>query len=152
MSTPGTLIPAAALQGTARGSESAEPGRVRVELLVVISVVLGAAGQLMLKAALLLLSPHPIDTAATGDPRLMCAAGIVLGLCIYAVGTWFWIKAVSRAPISYLYPLSAGSYALVAICGHVLFGEIVHPWRWAGIALTTFGVALMAASGERGAA
>ena len=41
--------------------------------------------------------------------------------------------------------------ALVAIGGHVLFSEMVHPWRWAGIAVTSVGVALIAAGGERGA-
>ena len=148
MSSPGTSIPAEALQETARGAESGASGKFRVELLVLVSVALGVAGQLMLKAALLLLGPHAVATAIERDPRLECAAGIGLGLCIYAAGTWFWIKAVSRAPISYLYPLSAGSYALVAVCGHALFGEIVHPWRWAGIAVITLGVALMAASGK----
>lgn len=126
--------------------------RFRVEFLVVASVALGAAGQLILKASLLLLSAHRVNGGGFGqDPRVECATGIVFGLGIYAVGTWFWVKAVSRASISYLYPLSAGSYALVALGGRLLFGEVIHPWRWAGISVISAGVALLAAGGERGA-
>ena len=152
MTAPAASITVPTPQGAARWAGATQSGKVRVEFLVVASVSLGAAGQLVLKASLLLLTSHGVGMNLAGDPRLKCAAGILFGLCVYAIGTCFWIKAVSRAAISYLYPLSAGSYALVAIGGHVLFGEMVHPWRWAGIAVTTVGVALIAASGERGAA
>jgi len=151
MTTPASSITVPTAQGAARWAGAAQSGKVRVEFLVVASVALGAAGQLVLKGSLLLLTSHGLGMNLAGGPQLKCAAGIFFGLCIYAIGTCFWIKAVSRAPISYLYPLSAGSYALVAIGGHVLFSEMVHPWRWAGIAVTSVGVALIAAGGERGA-
>jgi len=124
---------------------------VRVEFLVLSSVVLGAVGQLTLKAALLLLNPR-LPTSGGPGSRTQCAVGILIGLSIYALGTWFWIRAVSRASISYLYPLTACSYALVALGGHVLFGEVVHPWRWVGIAVMTIGVTLLALTGDGGAA
>ncbi len=123
----------------------------RVELLVLASVVLGAAGQLSLKASLLLLPGHGPSARLLGFP-IEVAAGVAAGLGIYAIGTWFWIRAVSRAAISYLYPLSACSYAVVALGGHLLFGEVMPAWRWAGIAVMSAGVALLAASGDRGAA
>jgi drug/metabolite transporter (DMT)-like permease len=123
-----------------------------VELLALGSVALGALGQLLLKASLLLVSNHRDVSMTIGYARTVCAVGIVLGLGIYAVGTLFWVRAVSRASISYLYPLSAASYAVVALFGHLLFGEIMPPWRWIGIAVMSTGVALLAADGEQGAA
>ena len=124
----------------------------RVELLVLASVALGAAGQLVLKASLLLVAKPPILVMQADRALVACAAGILAGLCIYAIGTVFWVRAVSRASISYLYPLSAGSYALVALGGHVLFGEVMPPWRWFGIVVMSVGVAMLAVGGERGAA
>lgn len=125
----------------------------RVELLVLASVAMGAAGQLLLKASLLLIANHAgVFTKPSSGAEVACAAGILLGLGIYAIGTWFWVRAVSRASISYLYPLSATSYAIVALGGHVLFGEVMPAWRWAGIAVMSVGVALLAATGERGGA
>jgi drug/metabolite transporter (DMT)-like permease len=125
---------------------------VRVELLVFASVVLGAAGQLLLKAALLLLSLPPSARIMNLGPEWACVAGVALGLGVYAIGTLFWVRSVSRASISYLYPLSASSYAIVALGGHLLFGESVHFWRWAGIAVMSAGVALLAMTAERSTA
>jgi drug/metabolite transporter (DMT)-like permease len=120
-----------------------------VELLVLASVALGAVGQLLLKASLLLLSLPPSANVMHLSPRWACAAGVGLGLSVYAIGTWFWVRSVARESISYLYPLSACSYAIVALGGHLFFGEAVHAWRWAGIAVITAGVALIAATAER---
>jgi drug/metabolite transporter (DMT)-like permease len=130
------------------GAEGVSAGP-RVELMVLASVALGAVGQLLLKASLLLLSLPSSARVLYLAPRWACAAGVGLGLSVYAIGTWFWVRSVARASISYLYPLSACSYALVALGGHLLFGETVHAWRWAGIAVMTAGVALLAMTAER---
>jgi multidrug transporter EmrE-like cation transporter len=51
---------------------------------------------------------------------------------------------VARASISYLYPLSASSYVLVAMGGHFMFNEQIQPSRWLGIGVITLGVGLLA--------
>jgi drug/metabolite transporter (DMT)-like permease len=117
--------------------------------LACISVALGGIGQLVVKASLLL-SSRGTGVALQGV-LLKSIAGILLGLAIYASGTWFWFCAVKRASISYLYPISASSYILVAMGGRFLFGEGIHPIRWAGIAVITLGVAMLPLTGSRGA-
>jgi len=135
-------------QGT--GAAPATAGLARVELLVLASVALGAAGQLLLKASLLLLGEPPILRLEPSRAHMACAAGVLVGLCIYAIGTAFWVRAVSRSSISYLYPLSAASYGLVALGGHELFGEVMPPLRWVGIAVMSIGLVILAASEQRG--
>ena len=152
MSSPNQLLLAEEPAQEVGEDRSAKEGHIRVELLVLASVSLGAAGQLLMKASLLHLAAHGHAFQVLGDARLESAAGILFGLCVYAAGTLFWIRAVSRAAISYLYPLSASSYALVAAGGHVFFSEAIHPWRWAGIAVITIGAALMTADSERSSA
>lgn len=119
--------------------------RMPVEGVALLAIALGAVGQLIVKGALLVLA------ARHADPRIMTrliepGLGVFAGLSVYGIGTLFWLKAVSRAAISYLYPLSAGSYALVAIGGQWLFGETIHAGRWIGIAVITLGVAMLAGS------
>ena len=115
-----------------RAEEAASAVRtVRPEVLVVLSVLLAAVGQLALKYALLHAGPS------------LPVYRIALGLGIYGLGTLLWIVAVSRADISYLYPLSAINYSLVALGGSLLFGEPVRWDRWLGIAVITAGVALL---------
>jgi drug/metabolite transporter (DMT)-like permease len=121
--------------------------RLPVEAIALISILLGAVGQLIVKGSLLALS------ARHTDPRFLLrffepALGVLAGLAVYAVGTLFWLKAVSRAPISYLYPLSASSYAVVALGGKLLYGENIQAGRWIGIAVITLGVAMLAGSQE----
>ena len=110
------------------------------------SILLGAVAQLLLKGAIVQWN------ARHGAPSglLRPLAGVILGLVVYATGTLFWWRAVSRASISYLYPLSACSYALVAFGGRVFFGELISPGRWMGIGVICVGVALLALSQSRG--
>lgn len=126
--------------------------RIAVEALVLAAVATGAAGQLLLKCALLLITPgkHPPLVFIADNPRAGCLVGIALGLLVYAAGTCFWVKAVSHASISYVYPLSATSYALIALAGHYWFAEPVTPLRWLGIGVITIGVAMLALT-SRGA-
>ena len=149
MSTVNSSIPAAG--ATAKPAvESSAVGRMRPEVLVVISVALGAIGQLIVKASLLAwneISSNAVEShAGLGN----AFTGVLLGLAVYAAGTLFWVRAVARASISYLYPISACSYILVAMGGRFLFKESVQPERWAGIAVITLGVAMLSITNLRG--
>ena len=67
----------------------------------------------------------------------------VLGLGIYATGTVLWIHAVSQRHISFLYPLTALNYAIVALGGRFLFAEAISAKRWLGIGVVVLGVAML---------
>jgi len=130
------------------GSSSA--GGMRPEVLAVISVAFGAVGQLIVKASLLFWNGASASAPAHHGLLLKAFMGVLLGLLVYAGGTWFWVKAVARASISFLYPISACSYILVAMGARFLFNEDIQPARWAGIAVITVGVAMLSVSNLRG--
>jgi drug/metabolite transporter (DMT)-like permease len=132
----------------ALGSSSA--GGMRPEVLAVISVAFGAVGQLIVKASLLFWNGVSASAPSHHGLLLKAFAGVLLGLLVYAGGTWFWVQAVARASISFLYPISACSYILVAMGGRFLFKEDIQPARWAGIAVITAGVAMLSVSNLRG--
>lgn len=129
---------------------SSTEARMRPEVLAVISVVFGAIGQLIVKAALLFWNSLSVSGPANHGLLLRAFAGVLLGLLVYAAGTWFWVKAVARASISSLYPISACSYVVVAAGARFLFQENIQPARWAGIAVITLGVAMLSVSNLRG--
>lgn len=131
-------------------ASSSSAGSMRPEALAVISVVFGAVGQLIVKAALLFWNQVSASAPAHHGLLLKAFAGVFAGLLVYAGGTWFWVKAVARASISLLYPISACSYAVVAIGARFLFKEDIQPLRWAGIAVITLGVAMLSVSNARG--
>jgi len=119
---------------------------LRPEVLAVISVAFGAIGQLIVKAALLLWNEASVNASASHGMVARAFIGVVLGLVVYAGGTWFWVKAVARASISSLYPISACSYVAIAMGGRFLFKEDIQPARWAGIGVITLGVAMLSLS------
>lgn len=129
---------------------SSAAGSMRPEVLALISVLFGATGQLIVKAALLVWNSVTVSPPAHDGIPLKASAGVLLGLLVYAAGTWFWVKAVARASISLLYPISACSYIVVATGGRYLFKEDIQPARWAGIAVITLGVAMLSISNLRG--
>ena len=116
------------------------------------AILLGSCGHLLIKVG--------VTAAARGIP----AAGLLTrvahyflepaamaGLAIYGAGTLLWIYAVSQRNISFLYPLTALTYVIVAVGGRFMFGEVISPARWFGIAVVVFGVAMLqlSAKGEQ---
>lgn len=142
---PGTTAKASAamLTRVSTPANSAKKSRL-AELAVLGAVCFAAVGHLLIKGGL----NAPAATAAHVAlwQRLLgyvLQPAVVLGLSIYAVGTAMWVFAVSKREISYLFPLSALNYVVVALGGKMLFGEAIPSGRWLGIAVVVAGVALM---------
>jgi drug/metabolite transporter (DMT)-like permease len=116
--------------------------------IILLSVLLGAVGQLMLKSAAvsmgkLDLSPQLLVTMAT-NPRL------ILAVAIYGVSAVFWLLALSRADLSFVYPFLSLTYIAVLLGSTFLFNEVINPTRVLGFAVIIGGL-LIIAQGERAA-
>lgn len=130
-----------------------EKSHTRVQfwaIALVGSVSFAAVGHLLIKYGLLQLSHLALHGGISSRLIVYLTNPIVLtGLIIYGVGTLMWVFAVSRKEISYLYPLTALNYALIALGGKLLFGEVISTARWFGIAVVMFGVILMQRSASK---
>jgi len=110
------------------------------------SVLTGAAGHLLIKFG--------VTTAAGSNTaaRAYLNWPLLAGLSMHLMGTMFWVFAVSKKEISYLYPMSALTYAIVALGGQILFHESISLGRWLGIAVVVAGVVLLQFSARSGGA
>lgn len=116
--------------------------------LVAAAVLLGTAGQILLKAGtnaighfeFTLANALPVATRVALEPRI---AG---GTACYAVGLAIWIMALSRTEVSVAYPMLSVGFALNALLAWWLLGEGVSAQRLAGIAVIMLGVWLVARS------
>jgi drug/metabolite transporter (DMT)-like permease len=130
-----------------------EKPKSRVQFWVIAlvgAVSFAAIGHLLIKYGLLQLSHLALHTSTSSRLLTYLTNPVVLtGLIIYGLGTLMWVFAVSRKEISYLYPLTALNYALIALGGKILFGEVISIARWFGIAVVMFGVILMQRSGSK---
>lgn len=115
------------------------------------AVVLGSAGHLLIKRGLMLGARSGSGELLARVESYVVQPWVIAGLAVYACGTALWIYAVSQRHISFLYPLTAITYVLVAVGGKVFFAEFISGGRWLGIGIVVIGVAMlqMSESGVR---
>lgn len=136
---------AATINGTASGLRSFDVA----DLSVFGAVFFAASGHLMIKAGL---NGAIVPVGANVIARLavyLLQPTVAIGLVTYVLGTAMWVVAVSRRDISYVFPMTALNYVIVTLGGKLLFGEMIPPKRWLGIAIVMTGVALMQITGKK---
>ena len=116
-------------------------GNRKTQLLVVLVVVSNVAGNVSLSHGMQqvgrIVSASPFDyLKAFANP--WTAAGI----CILAVWMLCDLALLSRADLSFVLPVTASAYVLVALFGKFLLQEHISWQRWLGIVLITGGVVL----------
>lgn len=120
-------------------------------LLVLISVLASAAGQVLFKMGAssptlrqaLTSSPASVDTLVA----LVQSPGIVGGLFVYALSVFLWIGVLSRVDLSLAYPFVGLGIAVTTFAGVFMFGESVSVAKLAGAGLVIAGICLLALSG-----
>ena len=116
--------------------------------LILVGVLLGAAGQLFLKAGTNRAGKFafrrdnilPVGWKLATEPR------IVAGLVCYVLGVAVWIVALSRVEVSIAYPMVSMGYVVNAIAAWYLFGEAITRSRLVGIGFIVIGVYIVAQS------
>ncbi len=106
---------------------------------VLLSVVLNAAGQVLFKSAY---AAQPEASLFSILPRLEIWGGfIVSGLSAVC---WLWV--LSRAQLSFAYPILSLAFPIVVGLSAVLFSEFISPMRWTGVGLIVVGVSFLSRS------
>lgn len=106
-------------------------------LMLLSSVALNAAGQVLFKAAR---SAH-LEASIV---ELAMQPVFLVGLMCYGLSAVSWLWVLSRAQLSFAYPILALSFPIVVWLSALLFAETISPVRWMGVAGIVLGVALLA--------
>jgi len=119
---------------------------IDILVLVMISVILGSFGQIYLKKGL---SVSPLQASDLFSIRIfksLFQRDVLVGVLLYAISTLVWFMVLSKAQLSYAYPLIGLGYALTALLAKLYFGEQVSLMRWLGIAIIICGAFLVTRS------
>ena len=112
---------------------------------ILVSVILGAVGQLLLKQGMGSMGPLGISIDGLGG--LLWKIGtnlyVVSGLFIYVLGTLFWLVALSRVELSFAYPFASLSYLVMLAASWGLFHENISLLRLIGTLVIVFGVLII---------
>lgn len=111
--------------------------------ILLVAILLGAAGQIALKSGLNQLGskPSPVKVLKSIFTPL-----IFTGFACYGLSSILYLLALSRLELSYAYPMVALSYVIVTFLSWKLLGEPVPVIRAAGLAVICTGVILVACS------
>ena len=117
-------------------------------LLVLASVGLNAAAQLLLKAAAMRLAPLPAGLADMPGflPRLALNPFLIAGLACYVLSVGVWLAVLAKLEVSAAYPFVSIGYVIAVIVGYFYFNEAVTLERLFGVGLICAGLFFIARS------
>jgi multidrug transporter EmrE-like cation transporter len=115
-------------------------------VLIVVSVLLNAAAQLLLKAGTRVLGVIDVQAGALVNSALGVATQpfVLGGLLCYVASVALWIAALSRVDVSIAYPMLSLGYIVNALAAWALFGEALTPAKVVGILVILAGVVILA--------
>jgi drug/metabolite transporter (DMT)-like permease len=114
---------------------------------LLISMFLGVIGQVFIKKGLTSLGSLDFSAALIGSfAKMFLTPFIILGLCLYCLGVFFWLYALSKVDLSFAYPFVSLSYVLVVLFSLFALGESISYIRWIGVFVICLGVFLISRS------
>lgn len=112
---------------------------------ILASVLLVNLGNLMAKYGLQHY-PFQFDSILTSYVNLFTDPFILIGLMAVGTSSIFWLAALSKADLSYAYPMISIGYIITAVASWIFFKENLTLVRMAGIFVICSGVFLMSKS------
>ena len=118
---------------------------------ILASGVFGVAGQLILKRGIAGMGPLSLRPDAVLGVALSLILNplVLLGLAIYACGTFLWLIALSRVDLSYAYPFASLNYVLVLLASWLVLGEQPTIPRVVGVLVICCGVYAISRTPEK---
>jgi uncharacterized membrane protein len=123
-----------------QNSENRESNR-KTQLLVLIVVATSVVGNVLLSHGM-----HQVGRLVSAVPadylRAFTNPWTIAGVCILIVWMLSDLALLSRADLSFVLPVTASAYVLIAVMAHFFLHDHISWQRWTGIALITLGVIL----------
>lgn len=115
--------------------------------LILISVFLGAMGQVLVKyGAVSLELNFTIKYLLPSIFNILKNMPVMLGIISYGLSFLLWIKVLSKVELSYAYPMVSLGYVITMIFSYFVFKENISFIRILGIAFIILGVVLVSRS------
>jgi drug/metabolite transporter (DMT)-like permease len=134
----------AALDPSATHHRLSRQGMLMALAILFVALCLGSLGQVLLKAGINMLGVKPPVLVVLRS--IFTNSRVFGGFACYALSSLFYIVALSRLPLSFVYPLIALTYVLVAFVAWAMLHESISGLRVAGLAVIMAGVVVMALS------
>ena len=113
--------------------------------LALVSIALGAVGQVILKIGADKLGSLSFTGSALGSDllRVIKTPEIIFGMFFFGLSSLLWIKVLTRMELSRAYPLVSISYIIVAVLSFVILREHFTMQKILGIVVIITGVIVL---------
>ncbi len=118
-------------------------------LLVAAAVGIGVIGQLCLKVGMSrvgYLGIARLMVPSEWIPKIITTPQILVTIPLYMLGFSIWLIVLSRAELSFVYPLLSGTYILVPLSSYLILKEAISSRQWVGMLVICLGVLLVLSS------
>jgi drug/metabolite transporter (DMT)-like permease len=113
----------------------------RTQLLTAVVVISNVIGNVCLSHGM-----QEVGRTVSASPmdyiQALINPWVVGGTCVLVIWMVSDLALLSRADLSFVLPVTASAYVLIAIVGHFLLGDKISWVRWLGILVITSGVIL----------
>jgi uncharacterized membrane protein len=122
---------------------------IKLFLLIITCVVLGALAQLAMKSGM---SAAPVQAALAAGPgpgaiwAVARSPLVIGGLLAYVIGAAMWLLVLAKADLSLVYPFTGLGFILTMLFGWLLLDENVTAPRIIGTLLIAVGAYLVSRS------
>ncbi|MBC8077704.1 MAG: EamA family transporter [Chloroflexales bacterium] len=114
---------------------------VLIYTLILIAMALTVAGEVLLKLGISQVGEFSFTPAVL--LRTFTEWRVVLGFALIFAGSLFWLGVISRANLSFAYPLLALNYLLIMLPSYYLLGERISLNQIVGAAIIVVGVVVI---------
>lgn len=124
---------------------------VTVFLMILIAVAMEVVGQLLYKSGINRMhgfqgSPFDVLPVLRFTAEALTNWRVLAGIGVYCAQAGVWWAVLSRADLSYAFPLTSMSYVILLIASRAFLGEHISLTRWMGATAIVFGVYLITRS------
>jgi drug/metabolite transporter (DMT)-like permease len=114
----------------------------KTRLLTLFVIVANVVGNIALSRGMhqvgRIVSASPLDYA-----RAFANPWTIAGVCILTLWMITDLALLSRADLSFVLPVTASAYVLIAIAGHFFLHDHISAMRWLGICVISIGAVLV---------
>ena len=116
-------------------SKVKEKGKTKTIILVLVSVLIISTAQVLMKNGMNMITLDGLSSILNlyNLIKIISNPYVLGGLIMYSLALVLWLGAMSRADVSFIYPLLSTGYILTTIFAIVFLSEQVSLFRWIGI-------------------
>lgn len=118
-------------------------GAIMAELVAILSTLLMASGQIILKLGLNRMGKLTEKPFWESVVLIITNPHVIIGAILYVIAAFIWVWVLQQRQLSYIYPFLATTYIFALIGSSLILGEPINWVRWTGVAVIGFGIFLI---------